>query len=138
MNFIKILLVLAVIGFGYHYWQRHHTNSVSNVAMPSPNGFVALPTPANTNSKDLIIFSAENCPKEDARRANELADQLSRRNIPFTRSHHADFDFPNPDPEVLDRLNAVMNGKVPIVFMNGKGKANPTIDEVVAEYNANK
>jgi hypothetical protein len=29
---------------------------------------------------------------------------------------------------------SVMNGPVPVVFVNGKAKANPTPEEVVAEY----
>jgi hypothetical protein len=34
------------------------------------------------------------------------------------------------------RHNAVMNGEVPIVFVNGRVKANPSVDDVVAEYGA--
>jgi hypothetical protein len=31
-----------------------------------------------------------------------------------------------------------MTGEVPIVFVNGKAKANPTLDEVLTEYAAER
>jgi hypothetical protein len=35
---------------------------------------------------------------------------------------------------MLVRTNAVLSGEIPIVIINGMAKANPTVDEVVAEY----
>jgi hypothetical protein len=32
------------------------------------------------------------------------------------------------------RLNTVMTGELPIVLIDGMGKANPSIEDVVAEY----
>jgi hypothetical protein len=32
------------------------------------------------------------------------------------------------------RLNVVMTGEIPIALVNGMGKANPSIDELVSEY----
>jgi hypothetical protein len=40
------------------------------------------------------------------------------------------------DPAIGVRLNSVMNGELPIVFVNGRGKANPTLEEVIAEFGA--
>ncbi len=36
----------------------------------------------------------------------------------------------------LQRTVAVLNGGIPAVFFNGMGKANPTLDEVVAQVRA--
>jgi hypothetical protein len=33
-------------------------------------------------------------------------------------------------------MNAVMTGPLPIVFVRGRAKGNPTIKEVVAEFNS--
>ena len=32
------------------------------------------------------------------------------------------------------RTSVVMEGEIPAVMMNGMGKSNPTLDEVLAEY----
>ena len=41
------------------------------------------------------------------------------------------------DPLMLNRVNAMLAGdNAPIVFVNGRIKANPTLDEVLAEYTA--
>ncbi len=45
----------------------------------------------------------------------------------------------NPSAEQqaqLQRTVAVLNGGIPAVFFNGMGKANPTLDEVVAQVRA--
>jgi hypothetical protein len=65
-----------------------------------------------------------------------MAHQLASRNIPSLRSHDVSFAATNPEPGIGERLNAVMNGELPIVFVNGKGRANPTLDEVISEYGA--
>ena len=38
----------------------------------------------------------------------------------------------------LQRVNRVMQGELPIVIVHGRGKANPTLDEVLAEYRASR
>lgn len=37
---------------------------------------------------------------------------------------------------MMAKFNRAMKGAVPIVFVRGKGKANPTLAEVVTEYEA--
>ncbi|MFH1146960.1 MAG: hypothetical protein V1736_04560 [Pseudomonadota bacterium] len=37
-------------------------------------------------------------------------------------------------PELINAWNRVNEGPSPIVIVNSKAKANPTVDEVVAEY----
>lgn len=44
----------------------------------------------------------------------------------------------DPDASQLKKLrtlNDVMKGGPPVVFINGMAKANPTLDEVITEYN---
>ena len=102
-------------------------------------GFVPVPSPSGTKRNQVLIFAAVNCPKDAARRAADLAAELGRRGISHIRLEHADFEWvENPDPAVLARLETVMRGEIPIVFINGRGKANPGIDEVVAEYRAQR
>jgi hypothetical protein len=35
---------------------------------------------------------------------------------------------------LLKQTNAVLTGEIPIVIVNDRAEANPTVDEVVAEY----
>ena len=129
MKIVKYLLVLVAALFLFQYWQANRP-----ATGPSPNGFVALPAMDSADSKQVIVFAPENCPSEKAQQADDLARQLTARNIPAVRSHNVSFTSPDPDPSVGIRLNSVMNGELPIVFVKGRGKANPTIEEVIAEY----
>ena len=129
MKVIKLMLMLVVAGLAIQYWQANRP-----ATGPSPNGFVSLPTLAGSDPKQVVVFAPENCPSEAAARADSMAQQLASRNIPSLRSHDVSFSSSDPDPSIGVRLNSVMNGELPIVFVKGKGKANPTLDEVVAEY----
>jgi hypothetical protein len=131
MNVIKLVLMLIVAGLAIQYWQANRP-----ATGPSVNGFVALPTLAGSSPGQVVVFAPENCPSEAATRADSMARQLASRNIPSLRSHDVSFSSSDPDPAIGERLNSVMNGELPIVFVNGKGKANPTLDQVIAEYGA--
>jgi hypothetical protein len=134
MSLMKTLLFFAIVGAAVHFWNQHETTTALTTATVSPNGFIDLPAPTNLDNDQVIVFAAENCPKEAGQRADRLAEELDRQNVPNTRVHSASFDLKDPDPAVLSRLDSVMQGTLPIVFVNGKGKANPTLDEVVSEY----
>ena len=129
MKVLKLILMLAAAGLAFQYWQANRP-----ATGPSPNGFVALPTLAGGDPKQVVVFAPENCPSEAAARADSMAQQLASRNIPSVRTHDVSFSSSDPDPAIGVRLNSVMNGDLPIVFVKGKGKANPTLDEIVAEY----
>lgn len=57
---------------------------------------------------------------------------LSAQGIPYTRTDSADFDLSSR--EEASRVTAMMNGPVPVVYVNGRAKANPSPAEVVAEF----
>lgn len=129
MKVVKLLLLLVVSALAFQYWSTHQSTTG-----PSANGFVSLPTLVGGTPGQVVVFAPENCPSEAAARADTMAQQLASRNIPSLRSHDVSFAATNPEPGIGERLNAVMNGELPIVFVNGKGKANPTLEEVLAEY----
>lgn len=137
MSFMKFLLLLAIAGALFHFKNEHDAKSALETATVSPNGFIDLPAPESLDSNTVIIFAPANCPKESGQRADNLADELSRHNIPITRSSSANFSgLDKEDPAVMSQLNSVMTGELPIVFVNGKGKANPTLDEVLSEFDS--
>lgn len=133
MNFIKLLLVAGIIGAGWNYWNKQQTTAATEKAT-SNNGFVALPAPSGTSPERVLIIAAENCTADAARRADDLAHELSKQKIPVTRSHNVNFEFSKPDAARMQRLNTVMNGELPIVFVGDRVKNNPTLAEVIAEY----
>ena len=131
MKIVKLLLLLLAALFAFQYWQANRP-----ATGPSPNGFVAMPAMAGSDPKQVVVFAPENCPSEKAQAADDLAQQLTSRNIPTVRSHDVSFSSSDMDPAIGVRLNSVMNGELPIVFVNGRGKANPTLEEVIAEFGA--
>ncbi len=138
MNVLKLLIVLSVVGVAYHQWNKHDkrgdTAASSAPAERSSNGFIPLPPVAGANPAAILIVAAENCPEEAAQRADRLASQLARDGVPVSRVHSVHFDVPNGDPAIMERLNSVMNSELPIVFVRGRAKSNPTLEEVTAEY----
>lgn len=128
MKKIIILIILGAIASHYYSGQKTDSDYISEY------GFVSLPKPTNLDTDTVIIFAAKNCTKEAARRAEQLASELNQRNIPYTRANAA--SFANYDPALKKRLDSVMRGPLPIVFVDGRGKANPTLNEVVSEYDS--
>jgi hypothetical protein len=135
MNMIKVIALLAIAFLGYQYWHKHQAMT-ETVALASDNGFVRLPPLGSGSTRAVVILAAENCPEEGARRADDLAQELDNRSIPYVRAQDAHFDLPGGDQgqEQVERINSIMNGDLPIVFVNGRAKANPTLEEVISEY----
>lgn len=137
MSLIKILLIVGMLGTAYHYWKKppRVTPAPSAAVQPGQStGFVSLPPVNGAPSNTVMVVAAENCPHEDAQRADRLAAELKGRGIPVQRSHQVSFTIDSPDSAVPERINAVMNGQLPIVFVNGRAKPNPSLEDVIAEF----
>ena len=135
------LLVLAAAVAGAIYWWRGRAERIEGAAK-SPNGFVSVAEPNNARGNTVIIFAPVNCPSDAAQRADALASELTSRGIPNVRSNSYDYTLTDADSAVqaakLKRTNEVMNAGVPVVLINGKAKANPTLNEVIAEYSSSR
>jgi hypothetical protein len=139
MSLPKLLIALAVVGFAYHYWSQHRTGGEAGAhesasVGASGNGFVELPPITGADARSVLVIAAEGCPEEAAQRADRLAEQLARAGVPVARMHDVSFNIPNGDPEIAQRVLSVMNGELPIVFVRGKAKSNPTPEQVASEY----
>lgn len=97
------------------------------------HAFAAIPLPDGVSSQGVVIFAPENCPSEAAQRARQLAGHLSAQRIPYRETGSANFSSLSSQDEA-NRVMSVMNGPVPVVYVNGRAKANPTPEEVVDEY----
>jgi hypothetical protein len=61
---------------------------------------------------------------------------LAKLNIPYRRTESISMNSDSTDDifGAMEQMDRLMKGDAPVVFVNAKGKANPTLDEVVAEY----
>jgi hypothetical protein len=136
MNILRTLIVIAVAAGGYHYWKQRHEHAAPIERGPTTEGgFVTLLPAGGQNPQTVYVVAAENGPHAEAQRADRLAEDLSRAGIPVERTHDVRFRFTSrPDGEVMERMNKIMNGPLPAVFIRGRAKSNPSLDEVVAEY----
>ncbi len=136
MRILQFLIVLGLAGGGYQYWKTHSGMTIPTLAGPavSASGFAALPPAEGQDARSVYVIAAEDCPEDDALRADRLAQDLGRSGIPVIRAHNISFRLSGPDGSGADRISSVMNGRLPIVFVRGRAKSNPTLAEVVAEY----
>jgi hypothetical protein len=138
---LMIVLVLAVAGWQHYTKQPGRTatgdaQAEAGAEASRSRGFVPLPAFAGSSGRAVVIFAPENCPEDAGRRADALADSLGRSGVPVSRMSHVSFTMTDADPSTVQRVNAVMTGTIPIVVVRGRGKANPSLDEVLAEYSA--
>jgi hypothetical protein len=125
-NISKIVIVVAIGAAAHNYWSQHRTIDGS--------AFVSMPAVSGQSPSGILVIAAENCPHADSVRADQLANELSRSGLPVVRTNNISFDSAPSDRGDFDRMNAVMTGTLPIVFVRGRAKANPTIEEVITEF----
>lgn len=113
---------------------KDDSGNTSDVEIGAPlSKFVSIPIPDGLPQSGIVIFAPKNCPSDAAQRAERLTGYLEERGIGFMRSQSANYNNLTSQEEV-QRVMAVMNGDIPIVYVNGRAKANPTPEEVEAEY----
>jgi hypothetical protein len=137
MNFLKLLAIVAVAGVGYHVWHKQQTQAEA-APTTAISEFVEVPAPAGLVGHEVLILAPKNCPSDAAQRADAMARELAERDIPVTRSDNVSWNISAPEPEAIARINTLMAGEIPTVFVNGKAKANPSLEEVLREYQAGR
>lgn len=104
-----------------------------DVAAAGAGGFESVPLPDGVSSQGVVVFAPANCSSDAARRTDELVQYLARHGIPYARTDTANYSRLASQEEV-SRVQSVMNGPVPVVYVRGKAKANPSPEEVRVEY----
>jgi hypothetical protein len=138
MSIVKIAAAAAVAGLGFLLWHQHRANveAAAVAALTDEHGFVSLAQPQGADPKTVWIVAAVNCPKDGARRADDLARQLGDRSMSFDRRSGVTFSLSEDDLDLYERTQKIMNSDTPIVFVNGRMKSNPELEEILAEYEA--
>jgi len=134
---IKFLIVAIVVYVGYALWQKHHerVEAAEIAAITDNRGFIEFAPPDGGKRQEVMIVAAQNCPHEAAQRADALAQEMAERNMRYVRTSSITFTPPPDfDDAYVRRHNRVMNQDLPLVFVNGRVKSNPDLDEVIAEY----
>jgi hypothetical protein len=137
MSLGKWLLIAALAGAAPQLWKMHERSQVDRKLLPleDTNGFVPVQTPAGTAPNTVLILAALNCPSAAARRADTMAKQLSDMRIPNNRANSYSLAITSREQlPLLQQTSMVLGGEIPVVIINGMAKANPTVDEVAAEY----
>jgi hypothetical protein len=138
MNALKITgLVLGMVAAAVWWKQRDDVPSLAQSIAPSASGFVSVVAPDGAPDRTVVIFAPIGCPREAAQRAEAMASQLQAQGIPHLRSARFSVNIPNPSAEqrqALQRTSTILSGEIPAVFIGSSAKANPTVEDVVAEY----
>ena len=133
----RFLIAAVVICAGYALWEKHteRGEAAAIAALTDAYGFIEFDPPDGGERNSVIIVAAQNCPHEAAQRADELAREMAIRNVSHLRTSSITFTPPpNFDERYIARHDRVMNGELPLVFVNGRVKSNPDLDDVLAEY----
>lgn len=131
---MKALAVLALIAgacFGYSQWQGGGSGGAGGGHGAGP--FVEVP-PCQGQDGVILVVAAENCPGAAARRADQLVAELVDQGLPARRASSVSFSSAGVSAQDLAALDAVMGGSLPIVFVGGRAKGDPSTREVAAEY----
>ena len=137
MSMGKWILVVAVLGGGAHAWQVHQRAALTKKLQASADsyGFVPVLLANGAPQNTAVILAALNCPSAQAKRADAMAARLSELGIPNARANN--YSVANVTREqaaLMEQTSAVLGGEIPVVIVNGRAKANPTVDEVISEY----
>ena len=136
MSIGKWVLAAAAFGGGAHVWQVHqHTVQMSKLqAVADSYGFVPVLVANGAPQNTAVILAALNCPSAQAKRADAMASRLSELGIPNTRANNYMVGNVTRDQSALiEQTSAVLGGEIPVVIVNGRAKANPSVEDVVSE-----
>jgi hypothetical protein len=136
MKVLSSIIVVAVALGGYRMYTQHRADRALREAFAGAdtNGFVDVPPPMDQDSDTVYVIAAQNCPRAAAQKAEQLARQLGAQGVSVQRSSRVAFRPDRGDRAAMDRVTAVMNGPLPLVFFHGRVASNPELNQVVEEY----
>ena len=141
-SIVKLLVFAGLIYFGWHMYHKTIAAQAAAAAATGEagnggTGFVQTGDVDESERGVVLILRPANCPSEQAQRADALDRELTKRRIPHRMGDTMSIHDDNPTQESVDDHNRAMkvfNQGAPAVYINGRGKSNPTADEVEAEY----
>lgn len=135
--FVIVIAVVALTVFG-KVRQKVAASAPAKSAVSSkdpglsPAGFFLLSSDDAKNPR-VTIMSAPNCPSHEAQLAEALHSSLLSAGVPAELKQGIEFQF--TDPAEVERVNKYMaNVANPLVLVRGWAKGNPTLQDVIAQY----
>ncbi len=136
MSIGKWVLAAAAIGGGVHLWHMHQQTVLDSKlrAVADSYGFVPILPGGNAPPNTAVVLAALNCPSAQAKRADAMASRLSELGVPNKRANNYMVGGITRDQSALiEQTSAVLGGEIPVVIVNGRAKANPSVEDVMAE-----
>lgn len=137
MNLGKVLIIGAALIGAQQAWSVHQRSRLERqmLAGANSNGFIDVVMPDGAPLHTVLVFAPLNCPSDGAKRADAMAERLTALGIPNIRTSQYQASGLRPDQrELMEHTNVVMSGTIPVVIIDGKGKSNPSLDEIASEY----
>jgi hypothetical protein len=129
---IEILVLIALVLAGGYFWSQYYQGSEDS-AGGYRSEFTAVPWITDASANCVLIIGPTDKSHVGVRTL-QLADRVSAQNIPYRIAHDISF-VEGADAELTSGWTEMSRGGLPIVFINGRAKANPTINQVVTEFN---
>lgn len=107
-------------------------SSVAESARASASSFVTMPPATGQHSGTVYVVAAKNCTRDEAMRADRLTADLKSRGISVERINGV--RFPKVELDQMMSTQRVMQGALPIVFVSGAAANNPSLEDVLHEY----
>jgi hypothetical protein len=129
-------LAIAAIAATVHVWHDHQRALAEHrlTAAADASGFVPVLMAEGAPRDVVLILAPVNCPSAAAQQAHSIETKLNELGIRNQRTNSYALR-PTPDNRAeIDQTALVLNGGAPVVIINGRGKAHPTPEEVLAEY----
>lgn len=137
MRPVHVLIIVAVAFLAYNQWAGDPDFEELVAESGTENDFIPAMMLDGARPDTVYIMTPKNCPSEAAQRAQRLAEQLDERGIPNVRRDHFSAKVTSPTDEemkLLDHTTAIIDGEIPAVFVNDMGSVNPSVQEVVGEF----
>ncbi len=137
LKFLFFFMFVGVAVLGYQLLNNAQPNQVTDADQLSntTSSFTRLPIMNGANPNTVMVIAAQNCSGDAAQRADKLANDLKSKGIPVQRTQNISFTLnDSTKPAEIDQMYALLAGPLPTVVVNGRGKSNPSLDEVIAEF----
>ncbi len=152
----KLLFGVVLCGgayMAYHDWTfRREVNAYKDShplaytqRPPSPAGFVDTVIPDGLNPNVMTVFTPPNCPLEAGIRGRALIAKMKDAHIPVAVASEARVSAQADSAaalqaklELIRQSATVLSGETPIVFYKGRGKNNPSFEDVQLEFQSGR
>jgi hypothetical protein len=117
-----------------HLWHAHQHAALERQLqlISDGQGFVPVQMPDNAPPGKVLILAPVHCSSEVAQRADALAQFLTERGVPNIRS--SSYMISRVSPDMMPGIERAHSLRPPVVLIDGRGKSNPSAQEVLDEY----